>query len=197
MPCVFGSRGALCGPVQVVAALAMTGTCSMAHRAPIPLAAPNYTHGGIEGGYGTHDNSARDGVRGFEGSGVRGFGVRFPRASSDLKKSNPSAGWQCQNGPRRGQFWSQMSTWTLGNRVRATCASSELCGLTSLTRTMQKNRVLSPKNAPKNSRSHLSNDLSFWNDVQDDGIRTGAVMPLPMSARVTAGWQGQVNCSRT
>ena len=51
---------------MVVAALAMTGTCSMAHRAPIPLAAPN-THGGIEGGYGTHDKSARDGVRGFEG----------------------------------------------------------------------------------------------------------------------------------
>ena len=77
------------------------------------------------------------------------------------QKLNPSAGWHCQNGPRRGQFWSQMSTWTLGNRVRATCASSELCGLTSLTRTMQKNRVLSSKNAPKNSRSHLSNDLSF------------------------------------
>ena len=33
-------------------------------------------------------------------------------------------------------------------------------------------------------------------DVQDVGIRAGAVMPLPMSARVTAGWQGQVNCSR-
>ena len=26
-------------------------------------------------------------------------------------------------------------------------------------------------------------------DVQDDGIRAGAVVPLPMSARVTAGWQ--------
>ena len=46
----------------------------------IPLAAPN-THCGIEGGYGTHDNGARDGVRGFEGSGVRGFEVRVPRAS--------------------------------------------------------------------------------------------------------------------
>jgi hypothetical protein len=34
-------------------------------------------------------------------------------------------------------------------------------------------------------------------DVQDVGIRAGAVVPLPMSARVTAGWQGQVNCSRT
>jgi hypothetical protein len=94
---------------------------------------------------------------------------RAPLRPSDLKKSNPSAGWQCQNGPRRGQFWSQMSTWTLGNRVRATCASSELCGLTSLTRTMQKNRVLSPKNAPKNSRSHLSNDLSFCTHLVFDG----------------------------
>jgi hypothetical protein len=28
-------------------------------------------------------------------------------------------------------------------------------------------------------------------DVQDDGIRAGAVVPLPMSARVTAGRQGQ------
>ena len=34
-------------------------------------------------------------------------------------------------------------------------------------------------------------------DVQDDGIRAGAVMPLPMSARVMAGWQGQGNFSRT
>ena len=34
-------------------------------------------------------------------------------------------------------------------------------------------------------------------DVQDDGIRAGAVVPLPMSARVTAGWQGQGNFSRT
>ena len=34
-------------------------------------------------------------------------------------------------------------------------------------------------------------------DVQDVGIRAGAVMPLPMSARVMAGWQGQGNFSRT
>jgi hypothetical protein len=34
-------------------------------------------------------------------------------------------------------------------------------------------------------------------NVQDDGIRAGAVMPLPMSARVMAGWQGQGNFSRT
>ena len=34
-------------------------------------------------------------------------------------------------------------------------------------------------------------------DVQDDGIRAGAVVPLPMSARVMAGWQGQGNFSRT
>jgi hypothetical protein len=34
-----------------------------------PLAAPNT---GIEGGYRTHDNGARDGVRGFGGSRVRG-----------------------------------------------------------------------------------------------------------------------------
>ena len=34
-------------------------------------------------------------------------------------------------------------------------------------------------------------------DVQDDGIRAVAVMPLPMSARVMAGWQGQGNFSRT
>jgi hypothetical protein len=34
-------------------------------------------------------------------------------------------------------------------------------------------------------------------DVPDDGIQAGAVVPLPMSARVTAGWQGQGNFSRT
>ena len=34
-------------------------------------------------------------------------------------------------------------------------------------------------------------------DVQDDGIRAGAVVPLPMSACVTAGWQGQGDFSRT
>ena len=33
-------------------------------------------------------------------------------------------------------------------------------------------------------------------DVQDDGIRAGAVMPLPMSARVMAGWQGQGSVTR-
>ena len=58
------------------ATTATTAKC-MGRCAPIPLAAPN-THGGIEGGYATHDKSARDGIRGFEGSRVRGFGVRFP-----------------------------------------------------------------------------------------------------------------------
>ena len=74
-------------------------TC-MGRRAPIPLAAPN-THCGIEGGYGTHDNSARDGVRGFEGSGVRGFegsdpgphpeGIIGPSGLVTSKRSSPEA----------------------------------------------------------------------------------------------------------
>ena len=91
---------AVAAAAMVVAALAMTGTCSMAHRAPIPLAAPN-THGGIEGGYGTHDNSACDGVRGFEGSGVRGsrfdsrgphpYGIIGPRGPVTSKRSSPEA----------------------------------------------------------------------------------------------------------
>ena len=34
-------------------------------------------------------------------------------------------------------------------------------------------------------------------DVQDDGIRAGAVMPLPMSARVMAGSPCTPQCSRT
>ena len=34
-------------------------------------------------------------------------------------------------------------------------------------------------------------------DVQDDGIWAGAVVPLPISARVTAGRQGQGNFSRS
>ena len=67
---------------------------------PYPLLPPN-THCGIEGGYGTHDNSARDGVRGFEGSGVRGFegsnpgphpeGIIGPRGLVTSKRSSPEA----------------------------------------------------------------------------------------------------------
>ena len=34
-------------------------------------------------------------------------------------------------------------------------------------------------------------------DVQDDGTRAGAVVPLPMTAHMRAGWQGQGNFSRT
>ena len=55
----------------------------------------------IEGGYGTHDNSACDGVRGFEGSGVRGsrfdsrgphpYGIIGPRGPVTSKRSSPEA----------------------------------------------------------------------------------------------------------
>jgi hypothetical protein len=68
---------AVAAAAMVVAALAMTSTCSMAHRAPMPLAAPN-THCGIEGGM---ERTTTAHAMAFEGSRVRGFEVRFPRAS--------------------------------------------------------------------------------------------------------------------
>ena len=58
-----------------------------------------------------------------------------------------------------------MSTWTLRIRVRATCASSELCGLICVTGAMQKKQVSSSKIRLQTARLRSVDDRPFCHSL--------------------------------